>query len=353
MTTLTECAPDAVRTDWGPAPGQMRASHLNGFFRLVQQCGGDARALLKEHEINPVTVADPESYIDCSATVALLERCSTEFRDPLFGARLAQSQTADIFGCVAALGRAAPTFRVGVQCFIDFLPVMHSREGSIELVCTRQRAELRWTGDGLFATNLQGNYQSLVLQMKMLRMLSGPDFRPDYVLIRAEIAGGERDELEKWLGCRVEVRQEHNAIGFPAHVLDWNIQTSNRMLYKLIRDHIEDIRQATTPSLPDRVLAYIRSALPTGYCSLARCAEAQGVSRRMLQWQLEGLGLCFANMVEQERMERARLLLTDSRLSIVEIAGMLGYSEQSSFGRAARRWFGVPPRALRQSLNFA
>lgn len=333
--------------DWRPGAGQMRSGHLRGFFWLAQQYGGDPRALLERHEINPVTFADPDNFVDCSAAVAVLEDCGARFRDPLFGARLARLQSADVFGYVTALGRAASTFREGVQCFIDYLPVLHSSEGAIQMVHNEHRAEHRWTGEGLFATNLQGNYQSLILQLKMLQMLGGPEFRPDYVLMRADISRREIDELEKWLGCRVDSRQDHNAIGFPAHVLDWPILTSNKLLFTLLKTYIENIRQNTMPSLSDKVSAYVRTALPTGHCSLTRCAETLGMSRRMLQWRLEAENRQFSDMVEQERIALARTLLVESRLSIVEIAAMLGYSEQSSFGRACRRWFGVSPGSLR------
>jgi AraC-like DNA-binding protein len=36
---------------------------------------------------------------------------------------------------------------------------------------------------------------------------------------------------------------------------------------------------------------------------------------------------------------------------MAQIAGLLGYQEQSSFNRATKRWFGVTPKAYRKSLQ--
>ncbi|MBV1917529.1 MAG: helix-turn-helix domain-containing protein, partial [Sphingomonadaceae bacterium] len=37
-------------------------------------------------------------------------------------------------------------------------------------------------------------------------------------------------------------------------------------------------------------------------------------------------------------------------LSLTDIAGRLGYSELAVLSRSCRRWFGVPPRQLRQTI---
>jgi AraC-like DNA-binding protein len=341
---------DAVATPlrFGPEQGEMRAGHLRGFFEQVHGSGGDPRAILERHGIDPFGFSDPDSYLDCSAAVNMLEFCADRFNDRLFGARLARRQSADVFGAAAALGRAAPTFGEGLRCVREFLPVIHSSEGALLLFSTRHRAEHRWTGDGLFETNVQGNFQSLILQLKLLQMLGGSDFHPDYVMLRADMTAREIVELEDWIGCRVSARQEHNAIGFSAQVLDWPILTSNRPVFSIIKSFLESI-QKSKPTFTEKVAAYLQDNLSTGACSLERCAKALGTSRRMLQWRLHNDGLTFSEMVEQERVRLARRLLTESPMSIIEIAGLLGYSEQSSFGRACRRWFGVAPGALRRS----
>lgn len=53
--------------------------------------------------------------------------------------------------------------------------------------------------------------------------------------------------------------------------------------------------------------------------------------------------------VVQRRMERAGLYLTESRLSLAEIAHRVGYGDQSAFSRAFRRVWGETPAAYRRA----
>ena len=336
---------------YGPGPGEVRAGHFHGLFKQVQNYGGDPRAILEWHEIDPISFADPDSYLNCEAVINLMEYCADRFGDPLFGARLARQQSVDVFGAAAAVARAAPTFGEGLECVRDYLPVVHFKEGWMELHRSRDRAEHRWTGGtGLYASNIQGNFQSLVLQHKILELLGGPDFKADYVLLNAEVSARDQEQLADWIGCRVTGGQDCNAIGFSSKVLDWPIATSNRMLFTLIKSHLENFA-STQPGLVDRVRAYLREHLASGTFSLEKCARAVGSSRRGVQWRLQAEGLTFTDLVEQERIEQARILLAQSEMPIVEIAARLGYSEQSSFCKASKRWFGVSPRDLRNEAR--
>ena len=53
------------------------------------------------------------------------------------------------------------------------------------------------------------------------------------------------------------------------------------------------------------------------------------------------------NLVYMEELDEA-LMLLDKALSLSEIGWMLGFSDQSSFSRAFRRWVGGPPSDFRQ-----
>lgn len=54
----------------------------------------------------------------------------------------------------------------------------------------------------------------------------------------------------------------------------------------------------------------------------------------------------------QLKMERARRLLLDTQLPVLEIAYELGYTQSSSFGHEFRKWWGVSPGAFRKGESF-
>jgi AraC-like DNA-binding protein len=77
-------------------------------------------------------------------------------------------------------------------------------------------------------------------------------------------------------------------------------------------------------------------------------ARALNVSVRTLQRKLVATGTTFREVSEGVRGRLAQGYLTDRRVSIAEVAFLLGFSDQSSFNRAFRRWTGQSPGRWRR-----
>jgi AraC-like DNA-binding protein len=329
-----------------PADLQVRAANLQGFTDFTRKRGGDPREILEAHGLDPRAIVDPDYYIQCQDMVDVFEHCSEMFNDALFGLQIARQQDADVYGCVTALCRAAPTFRVGLTSFIDYLPVAHSPESVLRLVESSETAELRWEVPDFGVTD-QANYQALILNLKFLRMLGGPDFKPSYVSLAVDARDRDLPEIEASTLCPVHIRAATNAIAFPAHVLEKPIPTANRTLFRLVGGYLERVKAASRVSLAQRVEDYVRGALPSGTCSIERCARKLGTSVRTLQSRLADSGVRFSDILERQRMELAKVYLHEGEHSLDEVALRLGYSEQTSFGRAFKRWTGVTPQRFR------
>jgi AraC-like DNA-binding protein len=107
-------------------------------------------------------------------------------------------------------------------------------------------------------------------------------------------------------------------------------------------------RHAHEEELPLRVRRLVIQSLPAGPPSLELIARRVGVSARSLRRHLQAQGTSFHALVEQIRSDLARQYLCDPRLTISEIAFLVGFSELSPFQRAFRRWTDLTPRAFRQ-----
>ena len=68
------------------------------------------------------------------------------------------------------------------------------------------------------------------------------------------------------------------------------------------------------------------------------------------QRTLARLGFNYQDMVDELRMNLALEYLRND-YNFIDIAMMLGYSEQSAFHRAFLRWTGVTPRRFRERLT--
>jgi len=99
--------------------------------------------------------------------------------------------------------------------------------------------------------------------------------------------------------------------------------------------------------LIDRVDAEIRARLPEGPPRLGDVAAALGLPRWTLQRRLSASGVAFSDRLDTVRRDLARAYLCQDAMPLTDVAFSLGYSEQSAFTRAHRRWFGYPPASTR------
>jgi AraC-like DNA-binding protein len=72
------------------------------------------------------------------------------------------------------------------------------------------------------------------------------------------------------------------------------------------------------------------------------------MSASTLQVKLAQSGTSFQKILEDTRHELALGYMTQSRLSITEIAFMLGFSDLSNFIRAFKRWTGKSPTEFKR-----
>lgn len=100
-----------------------------------------------------------------------------------------------------------------------------------------------------------------------------------------------------------------------------------------------------------RVQEALLDALPNGPPSKPAIARALGMSARTLQRQLAAEGTSFSAVVEEARIALARTYVGEGRLSVTEIAFVLGFADTSTFSRAFKRWTGTSPRRYRGTLQ--
>jgi AraC-like DNA-binding protein len=329
-----------------PPNWKVQARYLKGFDRMVRNRQGDPRKILERHGIDPLCLDDPDHYIECSSVANLLEYCREFFCDPLFGLRLAEMQSPDVFGCVTTLARSAPTLREGLESFIDYLPVIHCRQRSdIEILTGKSAAEIRWRQQVSVGDNDQAVYHGFLLVKKLLTALIGHG-HISYANLTFP-TGRTLDAAQDIIGCRVQGKSAINAIGFSTELLDRPIESSNKLLFTLLGGFLEQVRTSTPATLVEQIESYVRNTPPFGKCTVGGCAKELGISARTLQKRLAQMDLKFSDVTESQRVKLAEQALCHSNRSLDEIAGYFGYSEQSSFGRAFKRWTGLTPQAYR------
>lgn len=100
-----------------------------------------------------------------------------------------------------------------------------------------------------------------------------------------------------------------------------------------------------------RVTRHIREHL-TEEISLADAAAAAFLSPNYLAHLLKKeTGKTFTELVTERRLERAQELLANTAARIAEVAYASGFADEAYFTRRFRQWFGISPRAYRDSVR--
>jgi AraC-like DNA-binding protein len=74
------------------------------------------------------------------------------------------------------------------------------------------------------------------------------------------------------------------------------------------------------------------------------------VTGRTLQRRLATEGSTFARLVDDVRRERSEAFLRSGDVAVAEVSWLVGFSEQSAFTRAFRRWTGRSPTEYRREV---
>ncbi|MRX11335.1 helix-turn-helix domain-containing protein [Pseudoduganella sp. FT25W] len=159
-----------------------------------------------------------------------------------------------------------------------------------------------------------------------------------------------REEYVKVLGDMPVFNAEANVASFNATMLSWPVPNADVSLYPVLQQHAEHLlqqRAATQPAITQQVHAAIAASLSGGQVRLASIADELKMSPRTLQRKLSEAGATFQQVLDQARFALAKEYLKRQELSLVDIAFLLGYQEQSAFNHAFKEWAGVNPGAWR------
>jgi AraC-like DNA-binding protein len=159
-----------------------------------------------------------------------------------------------------------------------------------------------------------------------------------------------RDEYVRVLGEMPDFGAPANVATFDAQLLAWPVPNADVSLYPVLQQHAEQLlrqRVQNDNQIAQQVHAAIVRDLAHGQVRLASIAEELKLSPRTLQRKLSESGATFQQILDQARFALARDYLRQPELSLVDIAFLLGYQEQSAFNHAFKEWSGVNPGAYR------
>jgi AraC-like DNA-binding protein len=329
----------------------IQATALWGYSELVGELGGDSELFLKRFRI-PMGIENQEdAFISIDAYVRLLEASAEDLNCPDFGLRLSRWQGLDILGPVAVIARNAHTLLSGLEMIARYLYI-HSPGLKLTPAPRTTRSSLTFnyevTEPGL-GDVVQGYELSMAIVVRIIRLLGGPEARPSTISFMHEKRGPDAAYREA-LGSRVRFQQPWCGFEISRRLADRRIESADPETRRIATKYLESNYLPPNTLLSERVTELTRLLLPTGQCSVDAIANQLAVHPRSLQRRLVPEGVRCQDLIDRQRQALAARYLAEPGLPLSQVAGLLGYAEQSALNRSCRRWFGKTPRQYRAGL---
>ncbi len=326
------------------------ATYTEAITRALEAAGVDPVEVLREARVEHVRSNDPLLRITDSDINAIYERAVAVTGDPYFGLRVAGFILPGMLHALGYALLASETLEDFCHRLVRYWAlVAQSADFSVE----EEGGELRLQAvarNAALCFETEDTYVGLVL--RLMRMVYQEDLRPLRLTLRRPMPAGGDGPYRELTGSPVEFGQGSVSLyfdlatmrqplpGASRELAQYNDQIVMRYLEKLDRDDIVN-----------RVRAHIVSGLSGGSFSRADIAQSVHMSASTLQVKLARMGLSFQQLLDETRQELALGYVEQSRLSITEIAFMLGFSDLSNFIRAFKRWTGKSPMEFRRDSH--
>ena len=316
-------------------------------WRLIECHDLAPEPLFRAAGVDPQIIRDPHARISRPKSDALMRLLATRIPDPAFGLQAARCWHPSNLGVLGyawlssstlrkALGRVARYWRVVVAD----VPVSldESAEG-VEFVHTPPPLD-----DDL--DRIRGD-MALAILYDLCRTNFGPAFRPRRIAFR-HAAPVDTRRYEAFFGCPVKFNAGANRLLIGRAEADHPLPSAHRQL-AVVHDSIlaEELARLDKKDVMARIRASLLERMAAGELSEEDSARDLHMSRRSLQRRLAEADATYQSLVDDTRRDLALRYIQDPAKSATDITFLLGYSQQSAFTRAFRRWTGSSPTEYR------
>ena len=192
-----------------------------------------------------------------------------------------------------------------------------------------------------------GDDAAFTAVVQMCRDLTHPEFKPVSVhMMRPEPPCAKM--LADYFQCPVEYCADLDKITFTAESVDELLTRHNPAVAQaseeVAREYLANMDKKEVVA---RARVTIIDHLPDGEPSRRDVASELAMSERTLARRLADRDYTFSGLVDEVRGQLAKEYLRQSRFSVTDVAFLLGFSDQSNFARAFKRWTEESPTEFR------
>ena len=323
---------------------------LEPVFQLAQHYRMEPALVLSCAQLSSEEFAKPGARFPADHFSHVLQALVHASNNPRIALSLGEATQPRLLGSIGFIMSTAPTLDKAYQTLVDYFPLLF--EGAV--------LKIEQTIEGTLLTiemsqpDLQTVEYFLACLVNWPRWLTGQQVPVSFV----RLGFAEPDDIQpyqRFFAAEVEFNAACNQILLPSQYLTHSCLDANAEMHQLHREFADSLLSKSNQqsALVAQIRQLIRQQLNEGRGSVRReqIADNVGVSLRTLQRKLGALGTSFQDVYDLTRREVSLQHIQRGELSFGEIAFQLGFSNQSAFQKAFKRWMGVPPSMYRQQIS--
>jgi len=311
--------------------------------------GVDSEDLFEKAGLDYSHLTDPNSRYPFSAMTRLWNMSVDATNDPCFGLSTINHWHPTIFHAFGYAWLASNTLKEALERTVRY----------IRIVNTAARASLTEVVEG-YIFQLDMDYDNNIIEpspagldagFAMLIHMCRVSYGEDFSLLRVELQHSHSkcaDRYAEYFDTQILYNCDNNRIIFEKNILEKQLPTANVIL-ALNNDNIVSnyLSNMDKNDIVMQVKTKLVNNLASGVITEKQMAELLNLSQRSLQRKLQKNGVSFKELLSETRKDLSLLYIKDRHMSLTEITYLLGFSEQSNFSRAFKKWTGQSPRTYR------
>jgi AraC-like DNA-binding protein len=322
------------------------AGVLSPLLEVAKHLGATPADVLAPLGLQETDLVEPLTRLSQRLYLDVIDRARTLTAEPAIGLFWGLQMQASVFGHLGFATMAAATLRDAIDLAVQFASLGSTAEGmrlhvegEAASLVLEEYADFEGVQDVVMVARLVGLW-------RIAEVLVGRSLE-----VAAEAAIPEPFYYGRYNALLPEIR-----FGFPttrvllrAEALDWPLVTADPVGLRLARDQCT--RELAAMTSAGQVVRAVRRVLRKDDSSLRSTgdvAAAMHMSPRTLRRRLLLEGSTLSSLLDEERRDRALLLLRSEDSSIARIAERLGYRSAKSFERAFEKWTGRTPAFYRR-----
>jgi AraC-like DNA-binding protein len=337
-------------------PGRARTAELLissevlvGTLQASRALGVSPARSLRAAGLDAALLHQQPRFIPWRACAQLFENLAAEAECPHFALKVLAHDPPVNIGVFNRLLCAAPDLGATLRMTVRHLPVWNDairwRIRTDNEVVHFEREEL-----GVDAANLrQIAYMGVGGAAKGIRALVDPSWRPlsvSFTHSPPRVVQPFRD----FFGAPVGFGRPYSGFALRVSDLKRPVPTRDDVLFHVLEQHVKSLHRAhPRGDIVVQTQDLIRRHIDSPHCRLADVSRLLSIHPKALQRQLTAHGTSFSALLEEMRYRLATEYLETTRLSLAEVAALVGLSETSALSRGFKVRRGLAPSRWRSA----